>query len=81
VKPRPLHRRESQMSSSRVRYKKKMRDRAILDRKFLVTVSVNGKHLRDDSCTVQALVDLAEAKRLTKVAVALLKKPEEKADV
>ncbi|HEX5315338.1 MAG TPA: hypothetical protein VFX22_01710, partial [Candidatus Kapabacteria bacterium] len=56
-----------------VRYEKKMRERAILDKKWLVTVSVYGKHLRDDSCTVQASVDLATAKRLTKIALGLLK--------
>lgn len=59
--------------SQMVRYEKKMRDRAKTRKRWLATISVDGKHLKDDSCTVQGLVDLAMAKRLTKMAMELLK--------
>ena len=57
-----------------VRYQQKMRDRAVREKKWLVTVSVSGKHLKDDSVTVQALVDLPKAKELHDIALGLLKK-------
>ncbi len=54
------------------RYEKKMIDRAIAEKKWLVTVAVYGKHLKDDSVCVQAGVDLKEAKKLARLAVRLL---------
>ena len=35
-----------------VHYEKAMRERAAREKKFLVTISIEGKHLKDDSCTV-----------------------------
>jgi hypothetical protein len=61
----------------RVSYEKNMRDRAAKEGKWLVTISVNGKHLGDDSCTVQALTDVTVARELANRAVALLKKKAE----
>jgi hypothetical protein len=61
-----------------VHYKKEMLDRAKSEKKFLVTVSVNGRHIKDDSCTVQAVVGVDEAKRLTEIAIGLLGKAAEK---
>jgi hypothetical protein len=57
---------------SNVRYEKKMRDRAKREKKFLVTVAVDGREVRDDSCTVQVLADLKLAKRMANLAVELL---------
>ena len=59
--------------SKNVRYEKKMRDRAIAEKKWLVTVSLDGRHLKDDSCCVQALVELKKAKELARIAVGLLR--------
>lgn len=56
-----------------VSYRKDMITRAKTEKKWMVTVSVNGKHLGDDSCSVQALVDLRMARRLTKLALFLLR--------
>lgn len=58
---------------SNVRYEKDQREKAKLRKKYLITVSVDGRHLGDQSCTVQALGDLPTAQRIAKVAVELLK--------
>ena len=55
-----------------VRYQQNMRDRAKTERRWLVTIAVDGKHLGDDSCCVQALVDLETAKRISAISVDLL---------
>jgi hypothetical protein len=61
-----------------VHYEKAMRERAAREKKFLVTISIEGKHLKDDSCTVQALADLPKAKELTKIALELFKREKTK---
>jgi hypothetical protein len=57
-----------------VRYEKPMRERAKAERKFLVTVAIDGRPAGDDSCTVQCLADLPTAKRIAAIAVQLLNK-------
>ena len=58
---------------SNVRYEKATREQAKLRKKWLITVSVDGKHLGDDSCIVQLLGDLPTAQRIAQVALDLLK--------
>ncbi len=55
-----------------VRYEKEMRERAKREKKFLVTVSVDGKHLKDDSCRVQFLADIPRAREIAAYALGLL---------
>ena len=65
--------------SKNVHYDPVMRQRAIAQKRFLVTIEVYGGHLKDDSVCVQAGVELAEAKKLAKLAVRLLNgKPKQK---
>jgi hypothetical protein len=56
-----------------VHYETAMRERAKREKKFLVTINVDGREAGDDSCTVQRLADLDTAQHLTKLAVELLK--------
>lgn len=58
--------------SATVRYSKEMRDRAIREGKFLVTMQVTGKHMKDDAVCVQLVVDTARAKELSDYALGLL---------
>ena len=60
------------MSRKNVHYEAPMRERAARERKWLFTISVDGKHLKDDSMTVQGLADLRMAKRLTRVGLAVM---------
>ena len=59
--------------SHQVRYDKTLRERAKTERKFLVTVAVDGRQIGDDSCTVQMLADLKLAQRIGKLVLDLLK--------
>jgi len=56
-----------------VHYDKALRERAKQQKKFLVTISVDGKEIGDDSCTVQRCADLKMARRVTGLALELLK--------
>jgi hypothetical protein len=58
-----------------VRYEKDQRERAIREKKFLVTIAVNGKHIGDDSMCIQGLADLEFAKRLSNIGLEFLRKP------
>ena len=57
----------------RVSYEKQMRAKAVNEKKWMVTISVDGKHLGDDSCCVQTLVDMPKAKELAELAIGLLR--------
>jgi hypothetical protein len=57
---------------SNVRYEKPMRERAKREKKFLVTVAVDGRQAGDDSCTVQRVADLQLARRIANLALELL---------
>ena len=58
--------------SKNVRYEKAMRERAKVEKKWLVTLEVNGRHLKDDSVCIQRSVNLAKAKELSQLALELL---------
>ena len=62
------------MNQSLVRHSQQMLDRAKREKKFIVTVAVNGKPIKDGSCTVQALTDLRTAQRALRFATKLLRK-------
>ena len=54
------------------RYPKGMKDRAKLEGKFLLTVAVDGNHLKDGSCSAQLLVDLPTAQKYADIVVELM---------
>lgn len=64
--------------SQNVRYEKQHREKAKREKKWLVTVEVNGKHLRDDSMCVQGCVDLEFAKRVRDFGLEMFRKPKNK---
>jgi len=59
--------------SKSVRYSQDLRDRAKREKRFLITVSVDGRELGDGSCTIQRIADLKMARRVVKYAIALMK--------
>ena len=66
--------------SKMVRYEKSMRERAVRERKYLITVSVDGHHLKDGSVTVQGPADLKTAKRFHALALELFNRSRVKAE-
>jgi len=57
---------------SNVRYEKVHREKAVREKKFLVTIAVNGRHIGDDSMLVQGVADLEFAKLVTKLGLEFL---------
>jgi len=60
--------------SNAVRYEKQLRDRAKRKKLFLVTVSIDGRAIGDDSCTVQRVADLKLAQQVCHFALQLMNK-------
>ena len=64
-----------------VRYEKAMRQRAIDEKKFLVTIDVNGRPIKDDSCCIQRVADVSMAKEIYNFALKICGAKREAGDV
>ena len=56
-----------------VRYEKAQREKAKREKKYLVTIDVNGHGIAGDSATVQRIADEAMAKRVAQLAIKLMR--------
>jgi hypothetical protein len=68
---RDEHGKEVKMRST-ISYPAKLRENAKAQKRFLVTVSVNGKFAGDDSIAVQRLADVDMARQVAELATRIL---------